>query len=186
MSRGSKQFRSLVTCDHSLLKPFQRALARYGLELAATGSVRHAGWRVFQPSTGQSFPTAFDQDVQRIIDHFAEGKPGGDLHDVYHPGDAGKHNRVLGDGHGPQVETRANNADFRCMVCGCPGGLPCPSMVASGTGRGFSWAKNLEQKDWERKHIHPGRCRARLRAFIDTPAAQALPTNVVGKKRVEA
>lgn len=163
--KTSKEMRSLETVDHTLLKAFQRPLAKHGIELQAMGTTRTASWRLFQPSTEEVLPLGFDADVQRVIEQLEAGTAT-TLHTVKFPGMRQGSRRIEGDGLGPQVETRANNADFRCRVCGCPGGLPCPMMVRQGTAGGFAWARNLEPVDIERAFIHPGRCRARVRQFL--------------------
>lgn len=172
----------IATVNVSNKKDFQKRFRVYKLdvELHQSSLSRLTYWRVFDPATGTVRTCGFDVDMERLLAQLEAGKSFERI-DLY------KGTRFVSSSpsstSGP-VGTRLSDERLvrcaaLCVICGEPGGLPCPAMVKEALTTRFVLAVPLDSPAVAvHKHVHPGRCRKRLRAHLD--AARAARRNLPG------
>lgn len=131
------------------------------VQLKNSHNLRFAYWRIEDPAPeGRGLVTGFDSDVERLFGSLKLGKGWPTLSALRPP-------NVL-----QRSSTAPNNLTGGpfCVVCDTPGGLPCPSMVKTALGAGIKLAYPEGDVRLAPCHVHPGRCRKRLRHLLDVAA----------------
>jgi hypothetical protein len=153
------------------LKPFAVRCKKLGImiELKNTHNLRIAFWRLVDPSTFYTFTAGFDADVAAVLARMEhEGRDlRGAAADLFAP-----------RGSGPVRSSSQGNLTGGpfCVVCDVAGGLPCPSMVKTALSMGIKLAYPPGDARLVPNHVHPGRCRKRLRQLLDAVAQQRKST----------
>lgn len=172
----------VATIDASRKKDYEKRFKVYGLgvELHESSLAKLTYWRVFDTVLGTVRTCGFDVDMDRLLTRLAEGKSF-DRIDLF------KGTRFPVSTKGP-ADTQTNAAADAplCVICGTPGGLPCPSMVAGALSSGFKLAVPAGHPALATKHVHPGRCRKRLREHLDAADAAAATASHAGKARAKS
>lgn len=148
--------------DQVNVKPFTARCKKAGIaiELKNTHNMRIAFWRLVDNATGYTTTCGFDSDVLGILQRVEER--GLSLQaacvDLLAPRDPG-----------PVRSSSAGNLTGGpfCVVCDTAGGLPCPAMVRNALKLGIKLAYPPGDARLVPNHVHPGRCRKRLKAWIE-------------------
>ncbi len=147
--------------DQANVKPFTARCKKAGIaiELKNTHNMRIAFWQLVDKATGYTTTCGFDTDVRGILTRIEER--GLSLQaactDLLAPRDPG-----------PVRSSSAGNLTGGpfCVVCDTAGGLPCPAMVRDALKLGIKLAYPPGDARLVPNHVHPGRCRKRLKAWI--------------------
>lgn len=139
------------TLDPSKKLDYTERFRPHGLTLRLHESslARLCYWRLELPDGSWSVTTGFDVDLDRALAQLEAG--------------CAPH-RIDLTFHAAPEPARANHygAHF-CVMCGESGGLPCPKMVDLGVRAKIAFAFPVNDARFVPKHVHPGRCRARLK-----------------------
>jgi hypothetical protein len=140
------------------------------IELTNKHNPRTIGWRLLDPNTDSVLATAFDVDIERTFAQMEERKITLEFVDLLHASPVAP------------IRSAPNNLTGGpfCVICDTPGGLPCPSMVKTALKIGIKLAYPPGDARLVPNHVHPGRCRKRLRQWIDG-GQQALTGKVLAK-----
>lgn len=160
-ARATRKFAPVKsTCDPNREREFAALLKPHHCTLKLSRTSYWPYWTV-EDKAGDRRSTGFDCDIPRIAQFLANGVPLSSI-DLY---DFGGKTQV-------RTETRSKSANAGiCAVCGEPGGLPCPKMVA--LAQSFKIRlEGLEKSPDDNTHVHPGRCRARLKMWIEAGQKQ--------------
>ena len=142
-------------------KAFTARFKKLGLaiELKNEHNMRIAFWRLVDKATESTYTAGFDSDVRAVLDRMEER--GLSLQaacvDLLAPRDPGPVRSSSGG--------NLTGGPF-CVVCDTAGGLPCPAMVRDALRLGIKLAYPPGDARLVPNHVHPGRCRKRLKAWI--------------------
>lgn len=148
--------------DQNNVKPFAARCKKHGIaiELKNVHNLRIAFWRLVDNATEYTTTCGFDSDVLGILARIEER--GLTLQaacvDLLKPRDPGPVRSSSGG--------NLTGGPF-CVVCDTAGGLPCPAMVANALKLGIKLAYPPGDARLAANHVHPGRCRKRLKAWIE-------------------
>lgn len=139
---------NIVGIDATRHREFKRALDPHKCFIQAVelASNKYSYWLV-RPHKNSYNPRTlgFDCDVETLIAQLDAGVAWEDISLIPNIARAAK--------------TTTTGADKVCVMCAEPGGLPCPKMVAEAGKLGVRLHAGGVS-------LHPGRCRARLRACL--------------------
>lgn len=150
--------------DVAQLPRFRGCLAHHGvsIELNGAGNARNFSWMLTHRKTNTSLGCSFDADIERVLTRLAAGESFPQIAAMTFAASTVAHHFDPLTG-GPF-----------CVVCAMPGGLPCPAMVRQAQTTGIKLAYPEGDARLVPNHVHPGKCRANLRKWLDT-AAQHKP-----------
>lgn len=149
--------------DPSKLKHYQELFKKFGITITVHehSLARFTHWRMEQPLVGWSLTTGFDIDLDRALQQLEKRVPPERIDLTFHAKPT------------PTARTSGLTDGPRCVICGEFGGLPCPAMVKEALTTRFVLAVPLDSPDvTQHKHVHPGRCRKRLRSHLDAAHQQ--------------
>lgn len=131
------------------------------IDLKNEHNMRIAFWRLVDNATGFSYSAGFDADVLALLKRIEERglTLQGAAADLHAP-------RDLGPIRSSSAPGNLTGGPF-CVVCDCAGGLPCPAMVRDALRLGIKLAYPPGDARLVPNHVHPGRCRKRLKAWIE-------------------
>lgn len=130
------------------------------IDLKNEHNTRIAFWRLTDKATGFEYSAGFDADVLALLKRMEERGLSlqGAAADLHAP-------RDLGPVRSSSAPGNLTGGPF-CVVCDCAGGLPCPAMVRDALRLGIKLAYPPGDARLVPNHVHPGRCRKRLKAWI--------------------
>lgn len=159
--RKRGDFEVTSTLDIHKEKGYRVALAAHGvtLKLFQLTNRKYNYWRMEDDPSGAVITTGFDVDIDRALEQLNRGirLEFVDLYSCMPSPEAQKANTSAGGGTGPF-----------CVVCDTLGGLPCPNMVIDARRLNVRLAFAYDDPRIGPAYVHPGRCRKRLRQWIDT------------------
>jgi hypothetical protein len=142
-------------------KPMTARCKKLGIELQLKNehNLRIAHWRLVDKATEYTSSLGFDTDVLGVLDRMESRGLSlqAAVADLLAPRDPGPvRSSSLGSLTGGPF----------CVVCDTAGGLPCPAMVRDALKLGIKLAYPPGDARLVPNHVHPGRCRKRLKAWI--------------------
>lgn len=146
-----------LTINANRKKEFERAFAKHGCTatLFELTNKRMSYWRVEDNKSGAQLSSGFDIDLDRALRDLGRGLRLEFIDLLTVEGQALTKSDASGAG-GPF-----------CVVCDTAGGLPCPTMVTQALKFGIKLAFPANDVRIGPAHVHPGRCRKRLRQWLD-------------------
>lgn len=132
-------------------RPLKLSISLHNEKLGA----RHAYWRIADNETHAVVTTGFDVDVEAAFKQCEMGIRLGFV-SLYSQSTASR----------PDGTGRSPTGGPSCVVCDAPGGLPCPAMVKQALASGIKLAYPPGDARLVPNHVHPGRCRKRLRQWL--------------------
>lgn len=147
-----------LTVNGERVREFERAFEKYGctVTLFELTNKRMSYWRVEDTTSGAQICTGFDVDLERALRDLKRGLRLEFIDLLTVEGAQLKKSDASGAG-GPF-----------CVICDSAGGLPCPKMVTRAKQLNIKLAFPYTDVRIGPAHVHPGRCRTRLRQWIDT------------------
>lgn len=139
-------------------RDFKDRCKRLGITVALHNkhNLRIAYWRLFDPKTDAQLTTGFDATVERTLDQMEKCGIPLDAVELF---------------AGSTKPSRSHPGNLTggpfCVVCDIPGGLPCPAMVKQALAKDIKLAYPPGDARLVPNHVHPGRCRKRLRQWLD-------------------
>lgn len=149
---------AIITAHQEREREFATALKKHGctIRFFNVAGGRMSYWRVEDERDGAVMSTGFDIDVERALVQLEAGVRL-EFVDLFTAGP-------------PQALKKSDPSGVGgpfCVVCDTAGGLPCPSMVRDALRYGVRLAFPEGDKRLGPAHVHPGRCRKRLRGWLD-------------------
>lgn len=159
-----------ATLNPERLKEFVAAFKQYACtaQLFQLTIQRYNYWKVEDPLSGATLTTGFDCDMDRALAQLASGLKL-EFVDVLqvHPE---RQSRSPGRS-GPSSTSNSNAGGPFCVVCDVAGGLPCPNLVTAARRLDIKLAFPYTDVRIGPAHVHPGRCRKRIKQWIESTEA---------------
>lgn len=136
--------RNRVALDEAREKEF---VARFKKHKCACTLVRTSYWnywRVIGPDNEIHRATSFDLDLEALLTRLDRGEN-------FEQIDLTRHHLV---------SSKVTHSGVVCVVCGQPGGIPCPNMVSRATANDIKLQATGT-------NVHPGHCRKKLRELLN-------------------
>lgn len=146
-------------------KQLAARLKQHGVEIELKNehNMRIAFWQLVDKATGYTTTMGFDSDVLFVLDRLEQKGL------TLKPGLQAVCSERFAPAAGPVRSSSAGNLTGGpfCVVCDTAGGLPCPAMVRNALKLGIKLAYPPGDARLVPNHVHPGRCRKRLKAWIE-------------------
>jgi hypothetical protein len=149
----------VATTNELRLAEFRARFKSHALsvDFVRSSNIRLCAWRVLSADCSIVRTYGFDSDLDSILKQLDAGIPFESATTIPNNGAAS----------GPVKSSTGNltGGPF-CVVCDVAGGLPCPSMVRQALDCGIKLAYPPGDARLVPNHVHPGRCRKRLKQWL--------------------